>query len=846
MGAFAASMLITSSDTAASRATPDWPELRREHKPGCIWWWPGSAVDRENLTWNLEQLHAAGFGGGSVVGIYGVKGTEDRFLEFLSPEWVAMWNHAVSEADRLGMWLDLTPGSGWRVGGPDVPKSHREQQVAVKNGVLAPHSKPSRVKRAGPGGAGFAVNPYSVNALKRYLERFDHVLADGTVRRPRAFYHDSFEYTGNWCPELPEAFATRHGYDLADFAAALDGSGDPDIVTRVKHDYRETLADLHLRFFETMQAWAEGYGAGTREQAHGAPANLLDLYAAASIPETEIFGASVFAIPGVRRETDNVRQDLGCPLVNRFASSAAHVAGRRLVSSESFTWLRNHFRAALSQIKPEIDHLLLNGINHILYHGTCYSPKDAAWPGWLFYASTQANPRNAVWRDIGALNTYIARCQAALQSGRPDNDILLYWPVHDLWMNKRGLHHKLTVHHHEWISRTACGKTAQWLLDHGFAFDFVSDRQLSQVRVADGRVETGATRYQAVLIPPVKHMPPETLAQLAELARQGAAVVVQGALPSDVPGLGNLQSRRNAFAQARTACRDAGVTVGRDLGAELAAAGIAPEPMVQQGLQFIRRAHDDGTDYFVANMSSEAVDGWIHLARAADSALVMDPMQGGVSGALLRGSGGNAAAYLQLLPGETRILRLLTNAGNSAETQAVLQPAAPPILLPGEWVIEFIDGAPALPRTFRTSKLASWTDREDRECKRFAGTARYSLTFTLPEQEADDWRLDLGDVRESARVSVNGTPTGTLVSVPFNLRIGPHLREGANTLDIEVTNLSANRLRDLDRRKVRWRIFHDINIVTHNYKPFDASDWPLAPSGLLGPVTLTPLRNQAP
>ena len=58
-----------------------------------------------------------------------------------------------------------------------------------------------------------------------------------------------------------------------------------------------------------------------------------------------------------------------------------------------------------------------------------------------------------------------------------------------------------------------------------------------------------------------------------------------------------------------------------------------------------------------------------------------------------------------------------------------------------------------------------------------------------------------------------------------------------------MTNLAANRIRDLDRRKVDWKIMREINFVNINYKPFDASSWALTPSGLLGPVTLTPLRK---
>ena len=97
-------------------------------------------------------------------------------------------------------------------------------------------------------------------------------------------------------------------------------------------------------------------------------------------------------------------------------------------------------------------------------------------------------------------------------------------------------------------------------------------------------------------------------------------------------------------------------------------------------------------------------------------------------------------------------------------------------------------------------------------------------------------------MRESARVTLNGKPAGTAWSVPFRLNVGALLRPGRNRIEIEVTNLAANRIRDLDRRKVEWKVMREINFVNINYKPFDAADWPLTPSGLLGPVTLTPLR----
>jgi len=104
--------------------------------------------------------------------------------------------------------------------------------------------------------------------------------------------------------------------------------------------------------------------------------------------------------------------------------------------------------------------------------------------------------------------------------------------------------------------------------------------------------------------------------------------------------------------------------------------------------------------------------------------------------------------------------------------------------------------------------------------------------------------IDLGDVRESARVFVNGQEAGGLYSIPYRAPIGRYLKPGRNLLEIEVTNLSANRIRDLDTRKVNWKKYHEINFVNLHYKQFDASKWPLTPSGLLGPVTLTPMTRK--
>src|SRR5205085_9427787 len=98
-----------------SRIDPalDWPAPTRQMRPWTRWWWLGSAVDRPNLTSLLETYSKAGLGGVEITPIYGVKGQEARELSYLSPEWMAMLKHTISEAHRLDMGVDMPTGTGW-------------------------------------------------------------------------------------------------------------------------------------------------------------------------------------------------------------------------------------------------------------------------------------------------------------------------------------------------------------------------------------------------------------------------------------------------------------------------------------------------------------------------------------------------------------------------------------------------------------------------------------------------------------------------------------------------------------------------------------------------------------
>jgi hypothetical protein len=276
----------------------------------------------------------------------------------------------------------------------------------------------------------------------------------------------------------------------------------------------------------------------------------------------------------------------------------------------------------------------------------------------------------------------------------------------------------------------------------------------------------------------------------------------------------------------------------------LAVAGVARETLTDHtGLFCIRRAQGDTRHYFIANRGTNHFEGWLALATEAQSVALMDPLTARAGFAAVQtGADGRPRVFVQLPAGASLVLRTLADRPASSPTWKYWQPGGAAIELAGTWAVEFIQGGPDLPPGFQTSRLASWTELGGDAAQRFAGAARYRLQFDLPAKlTADAWLLDLGKVCQSARVRLNGRELGTLFVPPFSVVVESLKSEG-NVLEVDVTNLAANRIRDLDQRKVNWKIMREINFVNINYKPFDAAGWPLTPSGLLGPVTLTPLR----
>jgi homoaconitase/3-isopropylmalate dehydratase large subunit len=165
--------------------------------------------------------------------------------------------------------------------------------------------------------------------------------------------------------------------------------------------------------------------------------------------------------------------------------------------------------------------------------------------------------------------------------------------------------------------------------------------------------------------------------------------------------------------------------------------------------------------------------------------------------------------------------------------------------LGGPWTLSFIEEAPRVDKTFNLAALQTWEKLDDDSVKVTMGTGVYTTHVKLTEKDLKDvegWQIDLGDVRESARVYINNVYIGCAWSVPFVLDCRQALRSGDNEIRIEVTNLPANRIADLDRRGVQWRKMEEINVVDINYKKTLYDQWEPMPSGLNSDVKLVRYR----
>jgi hypothetical protein len=497
--------LETQEVLAREAPTPS-PYFRGTSKPYTRWWWLAGPFRPEDIRTQLAWLRASGFGGVEIAWLWPTwLGPEARpGIDWLGAEWSSLVALTKEEADRLGLGCDFTFGSCWPFGGSVVGPEDAARTFTGRT--------PQRLRGSWEDPHGHflhVLNHLSREALRRYAEALLPAFAGGLRGSPSALFCDSLEIETQrlWDPPLWERFATRFGYRLEGLEDRIDD--DPDL----RYDYRTVIAETILReFYEEFAAICREHGAFSRVQCHGAPTDLLSAYAAVDIPESE---AILFPVP-----------------FSRIAASAAALAGKPIVSAETFTCLygftsANHLAAyrywrgeQVADLKLLADALFAQGVNQVVWHGMPFNG-----PGGRneFFASIHVGPDACYAAELPAFNAYLEGVSALLKLGRSESRLAVYLPNED---NRR-------------LDRLSPadpvpGAVFHWEMRHvavsreveGYAPLWVSAAFLRRAEVRDRRLCIGDATFPALLVD-VAWLDGDALAEIVRLARDGLPVILK-------------------------------------------------------------------------------------------------------------------------------------------------------------------------------------------------------------------------------------------------------------------------------------------------------------------------------
>lgn len=382
-----------------------------DSRPYTRWWWHAGKYSRADIRSQLLWLRDQGFGGVEVAFIYPVNRNPraERFA-WLGKEWQDLVVYAKHCADSLGMGCDFTYGSLWPYGGTfvkDEDRTRRWGDTAFRQPLRLTWEHPD---------TGNVLNHLDSNAFHRYAAVLSPAFTPALKGRPTALFCDSWEVETNkiWTPGFENIFLEQFGYDIRSF---MDRIYEP-VNAGPRYDYMKLVSRLVLdNFYKPWHRECRRMGALSRAQVAGAPVDILEGYAIVDVPETEAM--------------------LYEPAFGSIVSSAAALAGKPVVSAESFTclygWPRKYmFAEQTADLKLVADALFAHGVNQIVWHGTPLNPVGV--DTIYFYATVHVGKRGNLSHDLRSFNEYLTRVSQAMRYGQPYSHIAVYLPQEDAWI----------------------------------------------------------------------------------------------------------------------------------------------------------------------------------------------------------------------------------------------------------------------------------------------------------------------------------------------------------------------------------------------------------------------------
>jgi hypothetical protein len=366
---------------------------------------------------------------------------------------------------------------------------------------------------------------------------------------------------------------------------------------------------------------------------------------------------------------------------------------------------------------------------------------------------------------------YTNRAGYLMAIGRPAAQVGLYHPANSLWMGDEEADRGTT-------------KLGWQLFEHQVDWDYFDEQSLSTVAT----IENGGFRnlsgqlYRAIVVPPSTVITRTGLERFQAFVKAGGKVIFVGKTPKLVVDKTFLNAKDAPDLSFATLIEPSGDITARVLAA-------LPKPDVKLDAAFPRltythRSWRDAEMYFFFN-ESDKEESRIATIAGRGQAQAWDLATGEIhpiSGATAEGD--SVRFPLLLEPYEAKVVVVGPLPAGVSNPEPALAGAATLAELGGDWTVD-LNGRQL------TTPLRSW---EDLGAPSFGGPVTYRKQFTAPAAPSGKRVfLEIADVRDYARIKLNGKELGASAWQPYRWDVTSALKTGANDLEIEVQATSSGR-----------------------------------------------------
>jgi len=869
------------------------------------WWhWINGNVSKEGITADLEAMKRVGIGGlynfhvGHQLPINGT-------VAFLSPQWWNLSKFAAQEADRLKLQFGFHNCPGWSAsGGPDVKVEQSMQKLVWSETELAGSERCNQllarpkidpiynyykdvVVLAFPEGGEPAINTNSIIDVSDKMDasgrlvweipsgnwtilRFGHTTTgkknapapiggeglecDKMSKEAVAAFFKSYpaKYLANasefangirhieidsyeaglqdWTPRFEVEFIKRRGYKpqkwLPVWANRIVES--KALSDRFRNDMKRTVAELFdENYFGCFADLVHQYrGLQLTIEPYDGPFNTFDVAARADILMGEYWQKP--ATWGWNWTADVV--------------AAAHVLGKNIVSAESLTgWPHvSKWQSDPYSLKSSADRAFCLGVNRMVLHTIAHQPwGDQFRPGMTMAFWGQHFGRTETWWEQSKVwFDYLSRCQYLLQQGEFVSDILCL---------NRGLAN----------------------LPDGYRADICSESQLiNLIKARNGNIVLPHGKTYRLLVVSDTEPTPEVARRIKALADAGIPIVAKKFAAS--PSLRNYPACDTEVRSISEQLQKDGSITDLPIDQALSKSRLLPDfTTLEKDVAWVHRRTKEADIYFVSNQldSTRILNCTFRVAGKLPE--IWDAATGKIRNAgIFEMKNGLTQLPIKLDPSGScfvifRKATLSTNGTSQLNWPVYTQLQE----LTNPWIVQF-DPKWGGPEQVIFPSLQDWSRNEIKVIRYYSGTATYETQFDLKEIP-ESLTIDLGNVKNLAEVTLNGSSLGVLWKPPFITNISKAAKPGKNKLVVKVTNLWANRLigDEQEPADMKWDTklagLGSVKNAMAGYKLMELPSWftqgkprpstgrytfttfnyftkdsPLLESGLLGPVKI--------